>query len=229
VKIARTSTALALIVLTGVIAGPAAVATAAAADHATVKGTIVKESGNPLANTEITVGIGDCETPGGCGTDSVVTTKTDADGHYHASVLVTSNPNVVVSVPAKGPYLARSSAAIAVKAGHDYRKNLTVYKESKVVGKLTDAAGAPITAVVQLTDVDTNDVAGADVADAKKGGYFHLSATGGSYKLKLFVDTNAGEAGGVVKSWNGATTKAAATVVEVKPGADVRVNAVFAP
>jgi hypothetical protein len=220
-----TGAAVLLLGIGGLAIGPAVTADAASGGYAMVKGTIIKESGNPLANTTITVGIGDCENPGGCGTDSVVTVRTDAGGHYHARVLVTINPNVTVSVPAKGPYLSRSSAPIKIAAGKTFTKNLTVYKESMIVGKVVDANGAPISAIVRAYRASDNYLSGGDLTVGKRGGYFHLSLRGGSYKLKLYYNTDGANA--VVTSWYGSTTKAAATVVTVAPGATVRARVVF--
>jgi hypothetical protein len=227
-KLALSIAALA-IALAGLTVGPVGGATAATGGYAVVKGTILKETGNPLTSTKITVGVGDCETPGGCGADSVVTVTTDAGGHYHARVLVTSNPNVYVSVPAKGPYSSRSSAYIKIASGKTYTKNLTVHKETMFVGKVVDGTGAPVTAVLRAYSAKNNSFQDSDASSSSDGGYFHLVLPEGAYKVKLTVDTTPDAAGGVVSSWYGATTKDAATIVRITDGSSQRAKIVFVP
>lgn len=218
----------AAIALTGLGASPASNATAASNGYALVKGTVVKETGDPLANTNISVGVGDCETPGGCGADSVVTVKTDAGGHYHARVLVTSNPHVYVSVPPRGPYQGRASAYIKIATGKTYTKNLTVHKESMLAGKVVSTSGSPIAAVVIAYSVENNKLQDRDVTAAADGGYFHLSLPTGAYKIRISANTTPGK-GGVITEWYGSPTKDGATIVRMKPGTDARAKIVFTP
>jgi hypothetical protein len=209
--------------------GPVATANAATGGYAMVKGTILKETGNPLSNTTITVGVGDCEDPDGCGTDSVVAVKTDEGGHYHARVLVTGNPYVYVGVPSKGPYRGRSSAYIKIAIGKSYTKNLTVHKETMFSGKVTDADGTPLTSVLTAYSAKNNLKQDTDVTVGDDGGYFHLSLPEGAYKIKIKIDTNGAKASGIVTSWYGAATKDAATIVRMKAKKDQRAKIVFLP
>lgn len=196
--------------------------------YAMVKGTIVKESGNRLANAKVVVGISDCESPDGCGVDSVVTVRTDAEGHYHARVGVTENKNVTVSVSEKGPYLGRTSVSFPIAVGRTVTKNLTLYKKSLIIGTLRDASGAPIDGLVRVFDATTNELVGADAPFAVNGSTFHILLRGGKYIVKLYVDTSSGR-GGVVTQWFQGAKKANATVITVAPGTAVRIAPIFTP